>query len=63
MARPARVVLLLLFVLTVAQCQEFDIGSTLTSSFRDLALLPTRLTYYNQHEDAALASYTCCKKK
>jgi len=63
MGRPARVVLLLLFLLTVAQCQDFDIGSTLTTSFRDIALLPTRLTYYNQHEDAALASYTCCKKK
>ncbi len=38
----------------------FDIGTTLGNSFSDLALLPTRLTAFNMHEDAAIASYTCC---
>jgi len=39
----------------------YDIGSALNSSFSDLAKLPTRLTAYNLHDDAATASYTCCR--
>ena len=38
-----------------------DIGKSLRPGFAEIALLPTRLTYYNMHEDAAIASYTCCK--
>jgi len=39
----------------------FDIGSVANRMFADLTLLPTRLTSYNSHDDAATASYTCCK--
>ena len=46
---------------TLVAAQDIDIGATLKPSFQDLALLPTRLTAYNQHDDAATASYTCCK--
>ena len=45
----------------VAQDADFDISGALSRSFSDVALLPTRLTSYNQHDDAATASYTCCK--
>jgi TolA-binding protein len=45
----------------VAQDTDFDISSAIGRSFSDVALLPTRLTSYNQHDDAARASYTCCK--
>jgi TolA-binding protein len=38
----------------------FDLGSVANRMFGDLALLPTRLTSYNSHDDAATASYTCC---
>jgi tetratricopeptide (TPR) repeat protein len=45
-----------------AFCEEtFNIGGTLTPTLNDIALLPTRLTSFNQHDDAATASYTCCK--
>jgi len=54
-------VLMLVGIVMTGYCQDFDIGATLDATFKDLALLPTRLTYYNQHEDAAIASYTCCK--
>jgi len=30
-------------------------------SFQELASLPSRLTMYNRHDDAARATYTCCK--
>jgi len=53
----------LICLVFTAHAQDIDIGTTLTPSFRDLALLPTRLTAYNQHEDAAIASYTCCKAR
>ena len=59
--RNGLILLGLLVIASLADAQDFDIGGTITSSFRDLALLPTRLTYYHQHEDAATASYTCCK--
>jgi len=48
---------------TFAQDVDIDLGTTLKPSFADLALLPTRLTAYNQHDDAATASYTCCKAR
>ncbi|HJN18770.1 MAG TPA: tetratricopeptide repeat protein, partial [Armatimonadota bacterium] len=41
--------------------QGFDLGTVANRMFADLALLPTRLTSYNTHDDAATASYTCCK--
>ncbi|MEN6303006.1 MAG: tetratricopeptide repeat protein [Armatimonadia bacterium] len=44
-----------------ASAQGFDIGKALAPSFSDIALLPTRLTYYNLHDDSARATYTCCK--
>ena len=40
---------------------SFDLGSVANRMFSDLAMLPTRLTTYNSHDDAATASYTCCK--
>lgn len=46
---------------SIAWSQAFDIGKALAPSFSDIALLPTRLTYYNLHNDSALATYTCCK--
>jgi tetratricopeptide (TPR) repeat protein len=45
---------------SVAEESTFDIGSVANHMFADLALLPTRLTAYNSHDDAAVASYTCC---
>jgi TolA-binding protein len=39
----------------------FEIASTLKPSFEDLASLPSRLTIYNLHDDAARATYTCCR--
>jgi len=39
----------------------FDIGTVANRVFADLALLPTRLTAYNSHDDSATASYTCCR--
>jgi hypothetical protein len=60
-----RLSLLIVVVLTTgaaAFCEEtFNIGATLTPTLNDIALLPTRLTSFNQHDDAATASYTCCK--
>jgi TolA-binding protein len=41
--------------------QGFDIGKALVPGFSDIALIPTRLTYYNLHDDSARATYTCCK--
>ena len=61
MSRAAIIALLLCLVVTTAAAEEFDISKTLRPSFHDIALLPSRLTYYNQHDDAATASYTCCK--
>ncbi len=62
MSRIAVAIVLLILVLgTVAVAEEFDISGVLGSSFSDIALLPSRLTYYNEHDDAATASYTCCK--
>lgn len=49
------------WVAGVALAQGFDIGQALGPSFSDVALLPTRLTYYNLHDDSARATYTCCK--
>ena len=43
------------------QGATFDIGTVANRVFADLALLPTRLTSYNSHDDAAQASYTCCR--
>lgn len=45
----------------LASAQTFDIGKALAPTFSDIALLPTRLTYYNLHDDSARATYTCCK--
>lgn len=45
----------------LASAQTFDIGKALAPSFSDIALLPTRLTCYNLHDDSARATYTCCK--
>jgi TolA-binding protein len=39
--------------------EQFVVPST--RSFTDVALLPTRLTAYNVHDDAARATYTCCR--
>ncbi|MCE5241300.1 tetratricopeptide repeat protein [bacterium] len=62
---PARLVLVVVasFITCTGLClaQGFDIGKTLTPTFSDIALLPTRLTYYNLHDDSARATYTCCK--
>ncbi len=57
------VVLLILFVFfgAIAAAEDFDISGALQPSFADIALLPSRLTYYNEHDDAATATYTCCK--
>ncbi len=41
--------------------EVLDIGKSLRPGFSEIALLPTRLTYYNTHEDSALATYTCCR--
>jgi len=40
--------------------ETFDIGGVANRIFGDLTLLPTRLTSFNSHDDAATASYTCC---
>jgi TolA-binding protein len=48
-------------VTSLAVAQGYDIGKALGPSFSDVALLPTRLTYYNLHDDSARATYTCCK--
>ncbi len=53
--------LVLLVVAVPAQDTPFQIAPTLKFSFEDVALLPSRLTIYNQHDDAARATYTCCK--
>lgn len=45
----------------VAEEGVFDITGALGRSFDEITLLPTRLTSYNQHNDAARATYTCCK--
>jgi TolA-binding protein len=62
---PARallvVVLLSIICASAAFAEGFDIGKTLAPTFSDIALLPTRLTYYNLHDDSARATYTCCK--
>lgn len=60
---PRWVIMVILLCLTVVAgaAEEFDISKTFQPSFHDIALLPSRLTYYNQHADAATASYTCCK--
>jgi len=47
--------------LATADTTPFSLSSTLRLSFEDIALLPSRLTIYNQHDDAARATYTCCK--
>jgi len=39
----------------IAQDTDFDISRAIGTSFSDVALLPTRLTSYNQHDDAATA--------
>ncbi len=44
-----------------AQQDVFDLTRAVGTSFDEIALLPTRLTSYNQHDDAARATYTCCK--
>ncbi len=41
--------------------QSFDLGSLLSKSFYDIARMPTRLTSYNSHDDAAKATYVCCR--
>lgn len=41
--------------------QDVDLGKALKPAWGDLAKIATRLTAYNQHDDAATASYTCCK--
>lgn len=62
---PRRVVFVLVSVSILcagaALAQGFDIGKTLAPTFSDIALIPTRLTYYNLHDDSARATYTCCK--
>ncbi len=45
----------------VAQQDVFDLSGAIGRSFDEIALLPTRLTSFNQHDDAARATYTCCK--
>ena len=50
-----------LCAMSAAEEVAVDIGKSLRPGFAEIALLPTRLTYYNMHEDAAIASYTCCK--
>lgn len=57
-------ILLLVTICTftaVAEESVFDIRGALGRSFDEITLLPTRLTAYNQHDDAARATYTCCK--
>lgn len=44
---------------TIALLDQFIVPST--RSFADVSLLPTRLTAYNAHDDAARATYTCCR--
>jgi TolA-binding protein len=61
MRRAAVLAACLVCLVATAFAEDFDIGNALKPSFHDLALLPTRLTAYNQHDDAANASYTCCK--
>ncbi len=61
--RRAAFVVLGLLCAGAASAQEdvFDLTGALGRSFEDIALLPTRLTAYNEHDDAARATYTCCK--
>ena len=62
MNRLSLLVVVVLITGAAAFCEEtFNIGATLTPTLNDIALLPTRLTSFNQHDDAATASYTCCK--
>lgn len=62
MTRAALVVLGMLCALAAgAQQDVFDLTQAVGRSFDEIALLPTRLTAYNQHDDAARATYTCCK--
>ncbi len=58
---PCTLLLAVLLTPAVAQEDTFDLSQALGRSFSDVALLPTRLTVYNQHDDAARATYTCCK--
>ncbi len=43
----------------VISLDQFVVPST--RSFTDVAMLPTRLTSYNAHDDAARATYSCCR--
>ncbi|MCD6352290.1 MAG: tetratricopeptide repeat protein [Armatimonadetes bacterium] len=52
---------LVIGVALAGQDTPFQLASTLKFSFEDVAFLPSRLTIYNQHDDAARATYTCCK--
>ena len=62
MRRAAFVVFALLCgVGAIAQQEVFDLTQAVGTSFDEIALLPTRLTSFNQHDDAARATYTCCK--
>ncbi len=62
MRRAAFVVFALLCVAgAFAQQEVFDLRQAVGTSFDEIALLPTRLTSFNQHDDAARATYTCCK--
>lgn len=54
-------VVLTICAVAAAQDTPFQIAPTLKFSFEDVALLPSRLTIYNQHDDAARATYTCCR--
>lgn len=39
----------------------FDLAAVIGASFSDIARMPTRLTMFNQHDDAAKATYICCR--
>ncbi|MFQ6097021.1 MAG: tetratricopeptide repeat protein [Armatimonadota bacterium] len=49
------------FVPANAQEPADDVVIRTRASFSDIALLPTRLTAFNAHDDAARATYTCCR--
>ncbi len=48
-------------LVALADQTPFNLAAALKFSFEDVASLASRLPLYNEHDDAARATYTCCK--
>ncbi|MFQ6133565.1 MAG: tetratricopeptide repeat protein [Armatimonadota bacterium] len=53
-------IILIAPVIAIAQ-EDADLEIRTGHSFADIALLPTRLTAYNAHDDSSKATYVCCR--